>query len=297
MPSDYKEKSVSGSISGLSYYGASLVFRNKIAVRFYFTGSVEGVSFGSYEAVQKGNMYYVEVAGINPQDYSNLIDLTATKDGETLTVSYSPLNYIIRMSGRETSAAELKALLNALYGYHTAALQYVEPVTTDYEVLTGGVSVANGVMTVSEADTLMLHKTAVMKNGSFSVDLNTLTNANAAGIVFGADAAAESYYLFRMGNGSLAELVKVENGTQTVLDQGYLPANRRKDCTNRITVIREDNTICCYFESEHYGKTHCYAYYEDERPVTASVCGLPRPIPYSKMPRLRQIPSFEKQMC
>ena len=274
LPSDYKEKSVSGSISGLSYYGASLVFRNKIAVRFYFTGSVEGVSFGSYEAVQKGNMYYVEVAGINPQDYSNLIDLTATKDGETLTVSYSPLNYIIRMSGRETSAAELKALLNALYGYHTAALQYVEPVTTDYEVLTGGVSVANGVMTVSEADTLMLHKTAVMKNGSFSVDLNTLTNANAAGIVFGADAAAESYYLFRMGNGSLAELVKVENGTQTVLDQGYLPANRRKDCTNRITVIREDNTICCYFESEHYGKTHCYAYYEDESPLTGDRIGL-----------------------
>ncbi|MBQ6832743.1 MAG: metallophosphoesterase, partial [Oscillospiraceae bacterium] len=78
LPTEYKEKSVSGTISGLQYYGASLVFRNKIAVRFYFTGSVDGVSFGDWEPVAKDGMYYVEVADINPQDYSSLITLAAT---------------------------------------------------------------------------------------------------------------------------------------------------------------------------------------------------------------------------
>jgi len=123
VPAQHPEMVVEGNIGGMSFYGASLVFKNKIAVRFYFTGSVDGVSFGDYEAVEKGGMHYVEVAGINPQDYSNLIDLTATKDGESLTVSYSPMNYIIRMSQKGNAA--MKALLNALYGYHEAALRFV----------------------------------------------------------------------------------------------------------------------------------------------------------------------------
>lgn len=124
LPSEYEAMSVSGSVSGLRFYGASLVFENKIAVRYYFTGSVEGVDFGDYDAISKGDMYYVEVPGINPQDYAKNITLTATKGEETLAVSYSPLNYIIRMS--EKGNDELKALLNALYGYHTAAIEYVK---------------------------------------------------------------------------------------------------------------------------------------------------------------------------
>lgn len=124
LPSEYEAMSVSGSVSGLRFYGASLVFENKIAVRYYFTGSVEGVDFGDYDAISKGDMYYVEVPGINPQDYAKNITLSVTKGAETLAVSYSPLNYIIRMS--EKGNDELKALLNALYGYHTAAIEYVK---------------------------------------------------------------------------------------------------------------------------------------------------------------------------
>lgn len=124
LPSEYEAMSVSGSVSGLRFYGASLVFENKIAVRYYFTGSVEGVDFGDYDAIPKGDMYYVEVPGINPQDYAKNITLTVTKGEETLAVSYSPLNYIIRMSAKGSD--ELKALLNALYGYHTAAIEYVK---------------------------------------------------------------------------------------------------------------------------------------------------------------------------
>ena len=123
LPAEYEAIAVSGSIAGMQFYGASLVFDNKIAVRYYFTGSVDGVSYGDYEVIEKNGMHYVEVPGINPQDYAKSITLTAAKGEEKLSVSYSPLNYIIRMS--EKGSTELKALLNALYGYHAAAVEYV----------------------------------------------------------------------------------------------------------------------------------------------------------------------------
>ena len=124
LPTEYAEMSVNGSIDGISFYGASLVFENQIAVRYYFTGSSEGISFDGYETVTKDDRFYVEVPGINPQDYDKSIVLSATKGDETLTVSYSPLNYIIRMSQKGSDS--LKALLNAMYGYHTAAVDYVD---------------------------------------------------------------------------------------------------------------------------------------------------------------------------
>ncbi len=125
LPAEVEPMAVTGSIEGLKYYGATLVLRNQIAVRIYFTGSIEGVSFGEYEVTEKDGMYYIEVADINPQEYSNPIVLTAAKGEKTLTVSYSPLNYILRMSGKDSASAELKAMVNALYGYHAAAVQYM----------------------------------------------------------------------------------------------------------------------------------------------------------------------------
>ena len=124
LPAEYKATVVSGGIDGMQFYGASLVCDNKLAVRYYFTGSVDGVSYGDYEVIEKYGMHYVEVPGINPQDYAKSITLTATKGEENLSVSYSPLNYIIRMSETDSST-ELKALLKALYGYHAAAVEYV----------------------------------------------------------------------------------------------------------------------------------------------------------------------------
>ncbi len=153
LPANYEEMAITGSIDGLNFYGASLVFKNKIAVRFYFTGSVNGVSFGDYEVVAKDGMYYVEVPGINPQDYAGSILLTAAKGTQTLNVSYSPLNYIIRMS--EKGSDSLKALLNALYGYHTAAMIYVNEnaffgIATRQFNLNSDTGACTGIATVSE---------------------------------------------------------------------------------------------------------------------------------------------------
>lgn len=115
---------VSGSVSGISFYGASLVFETRIAVRFYFSvsGDIADYSFSIGEApVYKNGMYYVEVPDINPQDYATNITLTVN---DALTVTYSPMQYISRMYGK-TESEELRALVSELYQYHLTALNYL----------------------------------------------------------------------------------------------------------------------------------------------------------------------------
>ena len=124
IPEADSSKAVSGSVSGISFYGASLVFENRIAVRFYFSvkGDIADYSFSIGEApVYKNGMYYVEVPDINPQDYATDITLTVN---DALTVTYSPMQYISRMYGK-TENAELKALVSELYQYHLTALNYL----------------------------------------------------------------------------------------------------------------------------------------------------------------------------
>ena len=112
------EMEVSGKVDGISFYGATLLFRNKIAVRYYFTGAITNVNAGDYTYTigQKDGLSYVEIADINPQDLDNAIAVTVN---ETLTVSYSPMNYIVRMSTKGSD--NLKALMKAIYNYHLAA--------------------------------------------------------------------------------------------------------------------------------------------------------------------------------
>ena len=117
------EMAVSGKVDGISFYGASLLFRNKIAVRYYFTvsGDISSYTFTvkgtAYEPELKGEgLYYIEVTDINPQDLDDAITVAVN---ETLTVSYSPMNYIVRMSTKGSD--NLKALMKAIYNYHLAA--------------------------------------------------------------------------------------------------------------------------------------------------------------------------------
>jgi len=119
---------VSGSVDGVSIYGASLVFEDKIAVRFYFKGETEGLHFDAdgtpVTPVAKGDMHYVEAANINPQDLGTDITVTVTNGTKNLSVVYSPLAYMIRMYEKAGSSDTTKALMQALYGYYQAAVAY-----------------------------------------------------------------------------------------------------------------------------------------------------------------------------
>ena len=107
----------------ISFYGASLIYRDRLAVRFYFTGNVEGKLFTvqgkEVEAMQNGDLYYVEIGDIMPYELDK--QYTVTADG--LSVTYGPMNYIARMSQKEDAA--LQNLMKALYNYYWACWEYL----------------------------------------------------------------------------------------------------------------------------------------------------------------------------
>ncbi len=123
VPERAPEMSVNGTAGNVWFYGASLVYESKIAVRFYFSGDVSGCKFTvgeqTYTPVAKNGLYYIEVSDILPQNLGNAITVTVTSGEDTLTVSYSPLTYIVRINAKGSES--LQNLMRALYNYHLAA--------------------------------------------------------------------------------------------------------------------------------------------------------------------------------
>jgi len=120
------EITLTGKANGITFYGASLIFREKIAIRYYFNfvGAIKECCFTingiSYSPALNDGLFYIEMNDILPQDLDQSITLTVTDaDGNELKVDYSPMNYIVRMN--EKGCEELKNLLKALYNYHLAA--------------------------------------------------------------------------------------------------------------------------------------------------------------------------------
>ncbi len=112
-----------GTVEGISYYGASLLFETRIGVRFYFTvtGDINNYTFSNgAKATFKNGMYYVDVLNINPNEYDDTIELSVTDGTDTLTVGYSPLRYISRKY-HGSDNTDLVALVGAMYQYHKAA--------------------------------------------------------------------------------------------------------------------------------------------------------------------------------
>ena len=128
IPAVESTNMVSGNVNGISFYGASLVFRSRVAVRFYFSGSTDGLTFqangNEYTPVSKDGLHYVEIPDINPQDYETNIQLTVSDGTDELSVTYSPMHYISRMHGK-TANAELKTLMAVMYGYYKTAVAYL----------------------------------------------------------------------------------------------------------------------------------------------------------------------------
>ncbi len=125
IPAVSNSVTVEGAVEGIRYYGASLVFQSRTAVRFYFTvsGDISAYTFKvgatPYEPALKDGLYYVEVGNINPQDLDKAVTVTVN---DALSVSYSPLNYIVRMYAK--GGTNLKNLLQAMYCYHLEAKYY-----------------------------------------------------------------------------------------------------------------------------------------------------------------------------
>lgn len=118
---------IADELAEMDFYGATLLFRNKIALRLYFTAAedITGYTFTAngktLTPVEKDGKYCVEIGDILPQDLDKPITVTV---GEGLSVTYSPMHYMINMSKRGSET--MKALAKALYNYHLAAKALAE---------------------------------------------------------------------------------------------------------------------------------------------------------------------------
>ncbi len=117
-----QEMIVADKLSGIDFYGATLVFRNRIALRFYFTAKedIAGYTFTvngeEYQPIEKNGMYYIEIGDIMPQNLDKSITVMVD---EGLSVTYSPMNYMVNMN--QKGSQTMKALVKALYNYYLAA--------------------------------------------------------------------------------------------------------------------------------------------------------------------------------
>lgn len=127
LPAAMPEIEVIGSVSGVQYYGSSMVFRSKVALRHYFNISGNAKSYifvvdgKTYEPISKDGFYYIEVADINPQDMEKDMSVSVTDGIGILSFGYSPMDYIVRMYNKADSAQALKNMLLAANGYFQAA--------------------------------------------------------------------------------------------------------------------------------------------------------------------------------
>ncbi len=129
VPSAVPTAVQSGSVDGIEFYGTSVRFLSKTAVRFYFAAdSVDGLTFTvdgtQYTPNSNENGYFIEVGGINPQDMDNVMTVEVTDGADTLSVEYAPINYFVR-TYHNSEDEELKTLAEAAYSYFVAANNFV----------------------------------------------------------------------------------------------------------------------------------------------------------------------------
>ena len=170
VPTENKELAVDGSVTGIAFYGASLLFQNKIGIRFYFNApdGVDSYTFTvgetQYEAVSDGTRHYVQINGINPQCYHEDVTLTVSDGTSSQTITYSPMHYIVRMVQKDSASTELKALLTAMYGYHLEACEVAKSLLS--EITIGGVILEDTYVASASKDTNYAGKTELNANNS-----------------------------------------------------------------------------------------------------------------------------------
>ena len=122
---------IQGDVAGIQFYGAALLFQSRTVIRYYFAvdGFVEdyavSVDGESASWQEKDGLYYVEKTVENPaalqEVYTVMVHDIA---GNIMIASYGGMHYLTRMA--EKGDSQVRALVEALYGYHLAAKQWNE---------------------------------------------------------------------------------------------------------------------------------------------------------------------------
>ena len=224
-PAEYPELAVEGQLAGVRLYGASLVMDSKVAVRYYFVAdSVEGVTFSAngkeYAAAEKNDMFCVEIPGILPQQYGNSIVLSAQKGEQKLDVTYSPLTYMVRMS--QKGSEEMKALVNAMYGYYEAAVAYTDSAV--FSVVSGNWDLSNqynGSLTVLKQKDGTTVKTNADNYRGVSVKVKEYTpSLNEDGTLKKGNFSAQISFIFDNGKQYQVRIHNTDDGNYKLQNMG-----------------------------------------------------------------------------
>lgn len=129
-PYSVQPLSVTGEAEGITASGASLILVSATHLRIYFDvqGSIDDYSFTqngqTLTPVKKDGSYYVQLPGLLPRQLDRQMTVQVQdRQGNSLQITYGPLNYIIRRY-QSTQSQPLKNLLQALYTYHITAMNY-----------------------------------------------------------------------------------------------------------------------------------------------------------------------------
>ena len=123
-----------GSVTGLDYFGTSVLLKSKTGFAHYFTltnGSIEDYTFtvGGKEVQpqMKNGKYFVEFSDIYAKNLADSYELVVTKDNESMSIAFSVFAYAnIVVKGDYSD--ELKAVVRSMYPYYEAALAYSKTV-------------------------------------------------------------------------------------------------------------------------------------------------------------------------
>ncbi|MGM9684391.1 MAG: hypothetical protein ACI3XQ_12410 [Eubacteriales bacterium] len=126
--SDEYASEITGSVTGVTFDSATLVLETKTEI-LYKLILADGVSdsditvTGAEVVSKEGNTLILKSDGICAHGLGTPNVLTIGKGTETMTVSYSPMTYIMNMS--TNTGTTLDNVLRALYAYYEAAAAYV----------------------------------------------------------------------------------------------------------------------------------------------------------------------------
>lgn len=137
IPTDVADVSVQGSVQGIHFYGASLIFRSQIAARFYFriTDTEKDYVLTANGTPHDlllddgGEIHYIEVPCFSPYALDEAVSVSAADGTDTLSIVYGPLTYISRMSTK--GSPQMQSLVKAVYAYYAAAKEYKAYIDTE----------------------------------------------------------------------------------------------------------------------------------------------------------------------
>ncbi len=123
---------LTGSVSGVTFYGSSLLLESTTSIRHYFRfdNGVDPYSFTyvvngqTVQLKQNSKGYFIEIENIIARNLGTNYSASVSKNSQTMTVVYAPMSYVKSIVENAGSNANLVNLSKALYNYFSAAIAY-----------------------------------------------------------------------------------------------------------------------------------------------------------------------------